>query len=144
MMHDIMALRTQPFSASIVLKNEFPMSGKAVIKHWRKLVENGYRNFSLEVPKLSKIVEDAFDLLNHRNTLSHSFWPYGQSDHQMLELSWIKRDDKGEWGVSQGTYKATLADLDQVNTRLASLYTCVMAVSFNSIRLYGTAAQSQV
>jgi hypothetical protein len=136
MMHDIMALRTWPFSESVVQKNKFPMNGKAVIKHWRKLIENGYRFFSLEPPDLAKMVNESLALLCHRNALSHSFWPWGQSDLQRLELNWIKKDDSGEWGVSRGTYSATLAELDSVNTRLAHLYTAVMAVSFNSHKLY--------
>lgn len=136
MIHDIMVLRTWPFSENVVKKATFPMSGKSVIKHWRKLIENGYRHFSLDPPDLAKIVNESIELLDHRNTLSHSFWPYGQSDPQKLELNWIKRDDSANWGVSRGTYSATLADLDSVNTRLAHLYNAVMAASFNSHKLY--------
>jgi len=136
MINDIFALRTWPFSAPIVSKHQFPMSGKAVVTQWRKLLENGYRHFNLEPPALDKLVNEALELLDHRNVLSHSFWPYGQTDKNILEVHWIKRNHSGQWGVSRGTYKATLNDLDKVNTRLGHMYTAVMAASFNSHKLY--------
>ena len=136
MVHDIMALRTWPFSYKVTSKRVFPMSGKAVVKQWRDLIQNGYREFDLTIPDFSTLVNEALELLNVRNTLAHSFWPYGQLDKDVLEVNWIKRDDGAMHGVSRGTYRATLHDLDRINTRLAHVYNAVMAASMNSHRLY--------
>lgn len=136
MVHDVMALRTWPFSKVITEKRKFPMNGRDLIKQWRDLIQNGYRTFELETPNLSKVVNDAIELMDVRNTLSHSFWPYGQADRDVLEVSWMKRDDASPDGVKRGSYRATLSDLDKINTRLAHLYTSVMAASFNSHKLY--------
>jgi hypothetical protein len=68
--------------------------------------------------------------------LAHSFWPFGQENHEVLELSWIRPDATKEYGVDRGHYRITVAELDAVNSRLAHLYHSVLAVSFNSHRLY--------
>ena len=136
MIHDIFALRTWPFSEPVIAKHSFPMNGRSVITQWCRLLENGYRHFSLDLPNMSGLVNEALDLLSHRNRLSHSFWPYGQKDQNILEISWIKKNDGAPGGVSRANYSATLEDLDKINTRLAHLYTATMAVSFNSHRLY--------
>jgi len=136
MVHDVMALRTWPFSKIITDKQEFPTKGRSLIKQWRDLIQNGYRTFDLEVPDFSSLVNDAIELMGIRHTLSHSFWPYGQKERDVLEVNWMKRDDSSPTGVKRGIYRATLKDLDNVNTRLAHLYTSVMAASFNSHKLY--------
>ena len=136
MVRDVMALRTWPFSKVITEKHEFPTKGRDLIKQWRDLIQNGYRTFSLEVPDFSKLVNDAIELMNVRHTLSHSFWPYGQAENDVLEVSWMQRDDASPDGVKRGSYRATLSDLDKINTRLAHLYTSVMAASVNSHKLY--------
>lgn len=141
MVHDVFALRTWAFSKRITNKRLFPTKGKDLVTQWRGLLENGYREFELEVPNLSKVVNDALELLDFKNTLVHSFWPYGQQDREVLELSWIKPGGSAEHGVVRGNIRVTLVDLDKINTRLAHLYTAVMAASFNSHKLYQLAQE---
>lgn len=114
MIRDIWALRTWPFSNEITQKRDFPTSGKAIITQWRALIENGCRFFEIEGPNLAKTVNEAIALVDHLNTLSHSFWPYGQTDLNVLELHWLRRDAKSSGGVRQDTYRATLSDLDKI------------------------------
>ncbi len=136
MINDIWALRTQPFSSDIVGKESFPTAGRDIVKHWRKLLANGYKNNQEQIAKIDRAVTEAISLLKHRNHLVHSFWPYGQNDPERLELHWIRPDLTERYGVKRGTYSMTIDELNEVNQRLAKLYTRVMTISFNSHRLY--------
>ena len=136
MIFDIWPLRSQAFSAEISANENFPTSGKDIIKQWRKLLVNAYGKEHSEVIKIEAAKSEALTLIDHRNSLVHSFWPYGQVDQQRLELHWVRRADRQPNGVSLGTYSKSIEELDEINDRLASLYTKVMAISFNSHRLY--------
>lgn len=136
MVQDIWALRTQPANARIVEKEQFPTSAKNIAKHWRKLLINGYGAGASEASKIDDAVRRAIELIEHRNHLVHSFWPYGQIEHEKLELSWIRPDPKEKYGVRRGTYSMTVDELDKINQRFANLYVAVMAISFNSHRIY--------
>lgn len=136
MVHDIMTLRTQRFSAAIAKKEAFPTAGRSIVKQWRKLLVNAYGDGAPEVAKIDAAVNRAIELLDHRNHLVHSFWPYGQTDFEKLELHWIRPDTSERYGVRFGKYSMTVDDLDVVNQRLANLYNVVMAISINSHRLY--------
>jgi hypothetical protein len=136
MVFDIMSLRTLPSNRPIAEKEKFPTAGKAIIKQWRKLLVNAYESDSPERPKIGAATEAALELIDHRNHLVHSFWPYGQIDPDKLELHWVRPDPTARHGARLGTYCMTIDELDEVNQRLSHLYNRVMAISFNSHRLY--------
>jgi hypothetical protein len=136
MVSDIMCLRTLPCSKAIAEKERFPGGGKAIVKQWRKLLVNAYEEGSPERAKVDAAVNAALELVHHRNHLVHSFWPYGQNDPEKLELQWVRSDAAARNGARIGSYCMTVEDLDEVNRRLSNLYTRVIAISFNSHRLY--------
>ena len=136
MITDIMALRTQPLSAQIVQKAAFPQRTRDTVRHWATLLLNAYENDGEQRGKIEKVVTKALELLEHRDRLVHSFWPYGQADSDKLELRWIRPDKTQQYGVRRGVYSMSVSELDAVNQSFAHLYNAVMAISFNSHRLY--------
>jgi hypothetical protein len=136
MVIDIMTLRTQPFSQAIAAKEAFPKQGKGIISHWRKLLVNGYGEDTSRIAEIDDACRLARELIDHRNHLVHSFWPYGQTDLEVVELQWVMPDPESPYGARMGTYRMSISDLDNINHRLAHLYHLVMAISFNSHGLY--------
>lgn len=136
MVLDIMALRTQPFSSEVAAKVDFPKQGKGIIAHWRKLLANGYGNDPEKISSVDAACRAARELIDHRNHLVHSFWPYGQSDQTVVELQWVMPDKQAQYGVKMGVYRKTISELNSINNSLARLYTKVMAISVNSHTLY--------
>jgi hypothetical protein len=136
MIGDITTLRTQSFSAEISQNSKFPTGTGDTIKHWAKLLLNAYGNESEACENIKTAKTEALEILFHRDRLVHSFWPFGQIDPEILNLNYIKPDKTMQHGVFFGEYSMTINELDAVNRRFAALYHAVMAISFNSHRLY--------
>lgn len=132
MVNDIWVLRTHPECAEFSQKRRFPLAGKEVVKHWRELHLSRSAEHRTEKSRFDLIVAEALDLVHHRNTLVHSFWPYGQTNSDYLELHWVKPSANEPHGVERGTYTKSVEELNGVNQRLANLYTRVMMASMNS------------
>ena len=137
MIQDVMCLRTQPFSTEIVKTKDFPRTTRDTIKHWAKLLLNAYNATNNEHQRIEIAKAASLELLQHRDRLVHSFWPYEQADHCKLVLSWIRPDKDAQYGVQIGEYSATVDELNDINQRFANLYLEVMSISVNSARLYG-------
>jgi hypothetical protein len=138
MVLDIMALRTQPFSSGIAAKEDFPKKGKNIIAHWRKLLANGYGGDPVKISNIDAVCRISRELIEHRNHLVHSFWPYGQNDKEVVELQWVMPDKQAQYGARMGVYRKTISELNDINNSLARLYTQVMVISFNWHTLYNS------
>ena len=139
MIGDIICLRSQPFSAEFVSKKKnekFPQGGKATIKQWAALLLNAYDKTSDQRDSVETAKTNALAILPHRDRLAHSFWPFGQTDIEKLQLNWIKPNMAEQFGFSTGEYCMTINELNAVNQKFANLYHAVMVISVNSARLY--------
>lgn len=135
MVFDIRWLRTQPMSARITEQEAFPTMTRRIIKHWGKLLRNGYAHDAQKLVELDAILTEAFALVEHRNAIVHSFWPYGQDKNDEIKLSSIKPKPGDPTTVIYSNYIATVEGLDDVNIRMSRLYHRAMAFSFNSHKL---------
>jgi hypothetical protein len=122
-------------SAKISSQEAFPTMTRLIIKHWGKLLRNGYASEPAKLTELDAILTEAFELADHRNAIVHSFWPYGQDKNDEIKLSSIKPKPGDSATVIYSNYIATIEGLDDVNIRMSRLYHRAMAFSFNSHKL---------
>lgn len=135
MVFDVRWLRALPMSAKIAAQETFPTQTRRVIRHWGKLMRNGHRGDASKLMELEVILNEAFSLAEHRNSIVHSFWPYGQEKADEIRLTSMKPDPDDPTKVIYTAYEATIDQLDDVNTRLAKLYHSTMVFSLNSHKL---------
>lgn len=135
MVFDVRWLRTQPISAKVAAQETFPTKTGRLIKHWGRLMRNGHRSDAKKLKELDAILKEALNLVEHRNSIVHSFWPYGQEKPDEIRLTSMRPDPKDENAVIYITYEATIDQLDDINNRLAKLYHRTMIFSLNSHRL---------
>lgn len=122
-------------SARIAEQEAFPTMTRRIIKHWGKLLRNGHDEDAQKLDELDEILTEAFLLVEHRNAIVHSFWPYAQDKNNEIKLSSIKPKPGDPTTVIYSNYIATVEGLDSVNDRMARLYHRAMVFSFNSHKL---------
>lgn len=130
--HDLAWLRTTPGNQEIAAKEAFPTQSRRAIRHWGKLLRKLYEGDDAELNALKILLQDAIDLLEDRNVILHSFWPYWQTNNQEVELSTVQpaKDDPAR--IMFIRHRVTVNQLDDLNDKMSGFYHRVTAVSMNA------------
>lgn len=129
---DLTWLRTTPGNQDIARKEAFPTQTRRAIKHWAKLLRMMYHDDKVTLDALSVLLQDGIDLLEDRNVILHSFWPYWQSNDQEVELSSVQPAHGDPSKIMFVRHKVSVDQLDDLNNKMSAFYHRVMAVSFNA------------
>lgn len=129
MVQDLRWLRSLPVNASVYKNDMFPTQTKRTIKQWGKCQRNLWAGHAKGLKALELVHNEALALLEERNAIVHSFWPYWHHDPERIVLHSVKpvKDNPDKLLIVK--YEASVDELDDLNERVRNLYHRVLNVS---------------
>ena len=136
MVDDLPWLREFPVNSKDAAQEAFPTQTRRAIRHWGKLLRNAYAGDVEKLAKVEAITDEAFALLDLRNFIIHSFWPYAQNKPDEISLFTITPKPGYPSKLVRRSRTFTVEELDDINNRMMRLYHRVFGLSGDWPRLH--------
>jgi hypothetical protein len=129
MVQDLRWLRDMSINRRIYESETFPGHTKRAVKQWAKCLRNLFDGDPEALKVIGTVFEEALALLEERNAIVHSFWPYWHEDPERIVLHSVKpiKDKPDKLLIVK--YEATVDELDDLNEKIRDLYHMVFKIS---------------